>query len=423
MGQTCSAEDGQVHKVAQTSATSSASAHTITSTSTLASQYCLHQSVHTGPVLHLASSRYLSQDSQVFSSSDDKTISALKWASPLLDIRESPCSISQRYLGHTKAVNRLAVDGKRGFLWSVSRDLSIKQWKATADSDGGSQEMGTCVQSMPNAAELNLSSIALDEDGDGSYVYVGSRDYSVKQYDVSTGQAVATFSSPRNIVTSIAVGSVGASTGLVYQSSEDLKIRIWDPRASTSKVPAGEIAGFVYFALCMDLHPDGNLLAAGCKGFNGVGCEVKIFDLRAIGNGKQPVHNYHGHTQDVTSCKFLSGASGTNFGGSLMQKPLVTCCKDGTIRVWDVFQAPSTDTDEDPALDVLQTQRNYTSLAPLWSTPGSTHTKNNMLSFAAGCFDGGTQHMSLNYDPVQNQVNINVNYSTPPYAAEENDAD
>jgi len=177
MGQTCSAEDGQVHKVAQTSAASSASAHTITSTNTIASQYCLHQSVHTGPVLHLASSRYLSQDSQVFSSSDDKTISALKWASPLLDVRESPCSISQRYLGHTKAVNRLAVDGKRGFLWSVSRDLSIKQWKATADSDGDSQEMGTCVQSIPNAAELNLSSIALDEDGDGSYVYVGSRDF------------------------------------------------------------------------------------------------------------------------------------------------------------------------------------------------------------------------------------------------------
>jgi len=364
----------------------------------------------------------------VFSCSDDKSISAIKWTAAAAQRDGSHCSISQRYLGHTKAVNRLAVDGKRSCLWSVSRDLCIKQWKidsSSSDGTGGLATDGVCMQSIPGAAELNLSSIALDEEGDGACVFVGSRDYSVKQYDVTSGRVVTTFSSPRNIVTSLTVGSAGASAGLVYQASEDLKIRVWDPRSShTSKMPAGEITGFVYFALCMDLHPDGNMLAAGCKGFNGVGCEVKIFDLRAVGKGNQPLHSYRGHTQDVTSCKFLGRANSSN--------PLVTCCKDGSIRAWDVCRSPvasangDNSADTEASIGLLETQRNYTSLSPLWDASSSTSTSDNQeLSFVAGCFDGGVHLMSLKYDQTQGQatdtVSIGIKHATPPFASDDGD--
>ena len=383
----------------------------------------------------------------MFSCSDDKTINAFKWHTVQQD--GPHCSISQRYLGHGKAVNRIAVDGKRGFVWSVSRDLCIKQWKVDINSNsnnssnscgGGGAGAGECLQSIPDAAELNLSAIALDEEGDGCHVFVGSRDYSVKQYDVSTGKAVATFSSPRNVVTSLAVGSTGSSAGLVYQSSEDLRVRIWDPRSSSaSKMPAGEITDFVYFALCMDLHPDGNLLATGCKGFNGVGCEVKIFDLRAVGKEKSPLHAFRGHSQDVTACKFLSSAnsSGTSnnsdsssgCGSSSLQAPLVSCCKDGSIRAWDVRQGLSAD----GAIDVLETQRNYTSLAPLWnasvsnidsasasaSASAGASASSHELHFSAGCFDGGTQLLSLRYDKARDRASIHVKHSTPSYTTEE----
>ena len=210
-------------------------------------QYCLQKSVHAGAVMCLGSSRFLPTRRQIFSCGDDKNSAVIEWPS-ISNLKSA--HISNNFRGHTRTVNRIAVDGRRGCLWSVSRDLSIRQW---------SIKDGLCMQTIPNAHELNISAVALDEESDGSFVYTGSRDYSVKQWDTRVGSAVSTYSSPLNIVTSLAVSSAGHAKGMIYQCAEDLKVRLWDPRVGSTMTPASEIGGYVYFALCMDIHQDGNV--------------------------------------------------------------------------------------------------------------------------------------------------------------------
>lgn len=156
--------------------------------------------------------------------------------------------------------------------------------------------------------------------GNSSTIYSGSRDYSVKGWDVETGTCKVTYSLPRNIVTTLE--SSAANPHMLYQGAEDLFVRVWDTRNPGHHSPAQVISGYVYFPVSMDVHAGGHLLATGCKGFDSVGCTVKVWDLR---NTAQPVADYAGHSQDVVGCKFSA------------QDPdlLISASKDGSIRVWD----------------------------------------------------------------------------------------
>eukprot|EP01034_Spumella_vulgaris_P037323 gene37323-46054_t len=60
----------------------------------------------------------------------------------------------------------------------------------------------------------------------------GSRDYSVKGWDIETGRAMAEWKAPRNIVTCM---TCGTDPNMLYQGSEDLCIRIWDIRTSNAQ--------------------------------------------------------------------------------------------------------------------------------------------------------------------------------------------
>jgi WD40 repeat protein len=110
----------------------------------------------------------------------------------------------------------------------------------------------------------------------------------------------------------------------LFQGSEDLCIRVWDTRQSSLVTqPAMHITGYVYFPLCLDFHADGNLFATGSKGFNSVGCEVKLWDIRKV---VAPISEFHGHSQDVTGCKF----------NNKFDDVLTSCSKDGSIFLWNI---------------------------------------------------------------------------------------
>lgn len=85
------------------------------------------------------------------------------------------------------------------------------------------------------------------------------------------------FSSPRNIVTFLDYSRIVNDKELIVQGSEDLCVRCWDPRTGgSSSVPSMHLTDYVYFPLCGSVDSSGNLLATGTKGFNSVGCEVKV---------------------------------------------------------------------------------------------------------------------------------------------------
>lgn len=164
---------------------------------------------------------------------------------------------------------------------------------------------------------MNIAALAIRKDG--SLLGSGSRDYDVKTWDTTTGTCVDAFKVPRNIVTSMAFDK--ESGNILFQGSEDLSVRGWDVRLK-ARQPVLHLKGYVYFPLCMDLDDSGNRLATGCKGFNGSGCEVKVWDLRkaALCGG------YQGHTQDVRACIFLASPSGTY---------LMSASSDGSVGIWD----------------------------------------------------------------------------------------
>ena len=160
---------------------------------------------------------------------------------------------------------------------------------------------------------------------------------------------VVQFSAPRNIVTTMEYASGNASSSLLFQGSEDLCVRGWDPKSASSSLPALHITGYVYFPTSMAVHPDGKYLATGSKGFNSVGCEVKIWDLR---NTSTPCVELKGHSHDVVGVKYSQGAGGavratrrgesssSGAGGGNTHSDrgglkLISASKDGSIFVWD----------------------------------------------------------------------------------------
>ena len=235
-----------------------------------------------------------------------------------------------------RAVTRLALGG--GLLASASRDGTAALWRAgdrcSASCDGGDDDDGgdSALPAAPLAVlrghELTVSAVSIA--ADGRRVATGSRDCSVRVWEVAGGGAPRELCAPahvaQNVVTCLqwaAAGSGGeGEQHVLLQGGEDLRVRLWDARAGLLR-QAGALEGFTYFPLALDAAPNGHHVATSSKGFNGVGCEVRLWDLRRLGSGASPLlHTFTGHSQDATAVLFVS------------QGRLASASKDGTVRVW-----------------------------------------------------------------------------------------
>jgi WD40 repeat protein len=111
------------------------------------------------------------------------------------------------YRGHQAAVTSIAVSGE--WLYSGSHDNTVKQWEIAT---------GHCVQTF-SGHQAWVTSIAVS----GEWLYSGSRDKTIKQWEIATGQCVQTFSGHQAWVTSIAV-----SGEWLYSGSHDKTIKQWE---------------------------------------------------------------------------------------------------------------------------------------------------------------------------------------------------
>jgi WD40 repeat protein len=237
-----------------------------------------------------------------------------------------------------RAVTRLALGG--GLLASASRDGTAALWRADDDCGGASD--GAPPPAAPLAVlrghELTVSAVSIA--ADGRRVATGSRDCSVRVWDAGSGgggggaprELCAPAHVAQNVVTCLqwaAAGSSGDGGGgqhVLLQGGEDLRVRLWDARAGLLR-QAGALEGFTYFPLALDAAPNGHHVATASKGFNGVGCEVRLWDLRRLGGGggggggAPLLRTLAGHSQDATAVLFVS------------QGRLASASKDGTVRV------------------------------------------------------------------------------------------
>ena len=158
----------------------------------------------------------------------------------------------------------------------------------------------------------------------------------------------------------------------MHQGSEDLCIRGWDTRAP-ARQPAIHLTGYVYFPLCLSISPNDVLLSSGCKGFNSVGCEVKVWDIRS----NNVLHNLSSHSQDVKSCQYIN------------DQLLLSVSKDGSCAIWNTQIGTK-------VVWCNTNKLQYTDCA-IGSTGATT---DNKLRFALSSFDGSVTLASCEWSKL-----------------------
>jgi WD40 repeat protein len=233
---------------------------------------------------------------------------------------------SQSWSAHGEVVvTRLAYSAAcGGVLATASRDATVRLWRW-----GGGGGAPPALAHALRGHELTVAGV--DVSADGRCVASASRDCSVRLWDAEAGREAAKAHVAQNVATCVRWAAPGGGAPhLLLQGGEDLRVRLWDTRCGALRAAAA-LEGFTYFPLCVDAAPDGARVATSSKGFNGSGCEVRLWDLRRCdggGGGSGGVgpllRTFSGHAQDATACAFFSG------GGLL-----ASASKDGTVRVWD----------------------------------------------------------------------------------------
>jgi WD40 repeat protein len=104
----------------------------------------------------------------------------------------------------------------------------------------------------------------------------------------------------------------------VVQTSEDLRMRLWDIRESKVSLSTTVATGD-NFATCLDFCHDRGFVVTGHRGFNEDGCDSKVWDFRKI---KEPLVVLREHSEAVQGVKFVDGK-------------IVSCGKDGKIVVFN----------------------------------------------------------------------------------------
>ncbi|GAB9473241.1 hypothetical protein Gpo141_00010396 [Globisporangium polare] len=239
---------------------------------------------------------------------------------------------SDAWKPHERAVNRIVVGRSAELIYSCSRDTTIALTSMGPPSSPPSSSAASPLKKKPNSVllrghNLNVATIAVD-DSEVS-LCSGGRDTQTIFWDLQTGRLKSKNTTSQNVVT--CSKWIPGGEPLVVQGSEDLTLKLWDERTAL-RSPVQSFRGFVYFALSVDVTPDANYILTSSKGFNGVGCEVRVWDRRTA----KQLHEFTGHQQDTTSCCFLPAAPDNR---STVENTIpipVTASKDGTVKVWDV---------------------------------------------------------------------------------------
>ncbi|XP_072045499.1 WD repeat-containing protein 31-like isoform X2 [Amphiura filiformis] len=240
-------------------------------------------------------------DDCFLSGSADKSLVLYKWQEGRM---------MQRWTGHHKSVTRVAYSPELEAYFSGSRDKHVNMWKRGTTTGGICEKVATSFVGHT----LVVTGLAV---GDNK-VCSGSRDNSVRLWDIETGNCLANVAILRNLVTQIKW--VPGQTA-VAQTSEDKCLRIWDTRVlqEATTFPKKQ-----YIQTSCDTSKDGNYVLTSSNGVGGQGCEATLWDLRST----KVVCEYRGHQQTVGGCAFLPRVSSSN-------EYIATCGNDSTIRIWN----------------------------------------------------------------------------------------
>lgn len=171
------------------------------------------------------------------------------------------------------------------------------------------RQMGSDGQKLGELLGHELPATTIDCCPKSDLLASGSRDYSVRIWDLPTQKQIAISKVNWNVVTCVKWLPVRQ---LLVQCSEDLQLRLWDIRERPIRATMALTVGNNFATRC-DVSEDYILTAH--RGFNAEGCEAKMWDIR----NEKHLMTFGNHKQSVESAVFCIGK-------------VFTCAQDGGIR-------------------------------------------------------------------------------------------
>jgi WD40 repeat protein/nitrous oxidase accessory protein NosD len=200
--------------------------------------------------------------------------------------------------GHTNWVNSVAFSPDGRLLASGSRDYTIKLWEVAT---------GSLVRTLEGHTNW-VNSVAFSPDG--RLLASGSSDRTIKLWEVASGSLVRTLSGHTSDVNSVAFSPDGR---LLASGSDDRTIKLWEV-ATGSLVRT--LTGHEGSVRSVAFSPDGRLLASGSWDDT-----IKLWE---VASGSL-VRTLSGHTSDVNSVAFSPDG-----------RLLASGSSDRTIKLWEV---------------------------------------------------------------------------------------
>jgi|GEM_PF-1844401 len=204
----------------------------------------------------------------------------------------------RRFTEHKDMVETVAVTPDGKYVVSGSRDNTVRLWELATGQE---------VRRFMGHADW-VSSLAVTPDG--KYVVSGSKDKTARVWDLATGQEVRRFTGHNNWVSSLAVTRDGRH---VVSGSVDNTVRLWN--LATGK-EVRRFTGHEGTVLSLALTPDGKYVVSGSWDHT-----VRLWELAT---GKE-VRRFTGHVDAVWSVAVTPDG-----------KYAVSGSKDNTVRLWDL---------------------------------------------------------------------------------------
>ena len=200
--------------------------------------------------------------------------------------------------GHTNLVTAVAVSPDGKTIVSGSRDHTVKVWDLATDRE---------LRTLKGHTD-SVDAVAVTPDG--CTIISGSRDKTVKVWDLASGRDLRTLRGHNRRVTAVAVTPDGCT---IISGSRDKTAKVWDLATGRE---LRTLAGHTYGVTAVAVTPDGTTIVSGSRDHI-----VKVWDLAT---GRE-LRTLTGHTGSVTAVAVTPDG-----------KTIVSGSVDKTVKVWDL---------------------------------------------------------------------------------------